>query len=323
MSTASKRKRVQVLYTGGLPVETPLPSEEAKTILSDYLELQFVADAEVLVIDQLPGANVQPDLAARIVTAINDSYKKFDGFVVIHSMDQAINTACLLQFLIKRLGKPVVFTGAPLGGEVHDLSNPITSMDDQVFQRMGLRTNLITAVQLASMDWSGIVLTYGEHAVRAARALEYNSVEGLRMYSFRETPLANVRFGIQISSQAPARTSKSFEFTDQFSPHVAVLDMYPGHHCDAKYIPPNTEALIIRGYHQHALPAGFTMPTDIPVILSTHSTLSIDQPNVRVMNTVTTPVAIAKTMTVLPTATGIDDFFKKFAIARHDEFVTL
>lgn len=323
MSNASTRKRVQVLYTGGLPVVSPLPPEEAKTILSDYLELQFVADAEVLVIDQLPGANVDWDLASRIATAMNDSYDDFDGFVVIHSMDKSAYTACLLQFLIKKLGKPVVFTGAPLGGEVHDLSNPMASMDDQVFQKMGLRTNLITAVQLASMDWSGIVLTYGEHAVRAVRALEYNTIEGLRFFSFRETPLANVRFGIQVSSQAPVRTTKPFEFSNEYSPEVAVVDMHPGHDCTAANIPPNTKALIIRGYHQHALPIGFAIPTDIPVILSTHSTLPISQPNVLIANTVTTPTAIAKTMTLLPISSDIDDFFKKFTIPRHDEFASL
>lgn len=323
MSTASTRKRVQVLYTGGLPVESPLPPEEAKTILSDYLELQFVADAEVLVIDQLPGANVGWDLPGRIVSAMNDSYDEFDGFVIIHSMDKAVYSACLLQFYIKSLGKPVVFTGAPLGGEVHDLSNPMASMDDLLFQKMGLRTNLITAVQLASMDWSGIVLTYGEHAVRAVRALEYNTIEGLRYHSFRETPLANVRFGIQVSSQAPKRTNVPFEYSDLYSPRVAVVDVQPGHNCTIDNIPSDTEALIVRGYHQHILPQGFTLPTDIPVILSTHSTLPVPQPNVQIVNTVTLAAAIAKTMTLLPIASDIDDFFKKFNVPRHDEFASL
>lgn len=323
MPTASTRKRVQVLYTGGLPVESPITPAEAKTTLSEYLELQFVADTDVLVIDQLAGANVQWDLPGRIAQVIQDSYKEFDGFVIIHSMDNAVYTACLLQFFIKSLGKPVVFTGAPLGGEVHDLSNPMASMEDQLFQKMGLRTNLITAVQLASMDWSGVVLTYGAHAVRAVRALEYNTVEGLRFSSFRETPLANVQFGIQMSQQAPKRTSKPFQFSNEFSPEVAIVDFYPGESSPVITAPEAAKALIVRGYHQQTLPANTTLPTDIPVIISTHSTLTVSQPNVTVVNTATFAAALTKAMVVLPHTSGVEDFFRQFNSPLHDEFASL
>lgn len=323
MTNASSRRRVRVLYTGGLPVSERYTAEEAKNLLSGYLDLQFVADADVVVIDQIVGANVQWNLTERIAKAIDESYVAYDGFVVIHSMDNVVYTACLLQFFMVRLGKPIVFTGGPLGGDQQELPEEMANLEDQVFQKMGLRTNLISAVQLASIPWSGVALAFGPLAVRAIRALEHNTAEGLKFTSFDEPPLANIQFGVQVGSHAPRFSKKSLQLNLAYDDAVTVLDVHMAENNTELQYPKQTKVLLLRGYHQQALPAGLQLPEDIPVLISTHSTIPFDQPNVQIVNTASFPTALTKSMITLPKVGSIKEFFEVFYQPLHDEFIEL
>ena len=43
---------------------------------------------------------------------IQENYRKFDGFVIVHGTDTMAYTASALSFMLENLGKPVILTGS-------------------------------------------------------------------------------------------------------------------------------------------------------------------------------------------------------------------
>ena len=112
---------------------------------------------------------------------IEENYKNYDGFVVLHGTDTMSYSASALSFMLENLQKPVIFTGSQL---------PIGDL------RTDAKENLITSVQLASLKKDGIaiikeVCLYFEHKLfRGNRTTKINADHFKAFASKNFPPLA-------------------------------------------------------------------------------------------------------------------------------------
>ncbi|MBI4407117.1 MAG: asparaginase [Candidatus Kerfeldbacteria bacterium] len=262
---------ILVIYTGGATG----PNIEAQ--LKDYLELQLVATVDITLLADIAGADVPYSLSTDIAKTIFNGYHKYDGFVVVHSVDNVLYTANLLAFQLYPLGKPVIFTGTTLAEDFFTLPNNNNfSGDEQVmYRKMSLRTSLVTAVQLATQNVSGVLLAYGPRIVHAVRALESTNTDHIGFTSWQAEDVATVRFGIELTTNTgQPRQSVSPELQAGVDPRVIVLRREP--QPDTLIIPPETKAVLMHAYQDQLLPRKLVLPPGIPCfVLGTQGRLDL------------------------------------------------
>lgn len=309
---SAKRKRVQVLYAGGIEFVEPYSIAKASTILNNYIDLQFVADADLTILDHQAGMNAAWDTAVRIGESIFRTYDEYDGFVVLRSSDNVIYITNLLAFLFERLGKPVIFTGSTT-------TRTDAQPAKEIVHEMNIRTNLVSAIQLATMDFGGVILSYGTHGISAVRAIDQ------RRYCpdyFRSVHIESEAqtFSMAFAKNTPARHSLSPKFQTMFDPAVAVVSLLPG--VTRVSLPVGAKALVVEGGVEHAVPSNVVFPSAIPVILCTNQTnVTLVQENVIVAHGITVTAAFTKTMVCLATTKTLAEFKKRFRHNDAGEFV--
>lgn len=301
---SAKRKRVQVLYAGGIEFIKPYSSVRASTILTNYLDLQFVADADLTILNHQASIDAHWDLAVRIGETIFQTYDQYDGFVVIHGSDQVIYIANLLTFLFERLGKPVVFTGA-------STRQPDTEPVLEMVHEMNIRTNLVTAIQLATMDCSGVLLAYGAEIVPAVRALDQRYYSSDCFSTIPSGSGAQHQFTIPLAADFPGRHNLTAKFQSQFSDQVLLLQLLP-QSGKTVVIPSGTEAIVIVGGIEQAVPTDLVLPSDIPIVVCSPADLVAAADNIISAKGMIWPAALAKTMVCAANTTTLAEFKKRF-----------
>lgn len=91
--------------------------------------------------DPIDSSDMNPEHWVTIAEVVEKNYDDFDGFVILHGSDTMSYTASALSFMLKNLNKPVILTGSQL---------PIGDL------RTDAKENLITAIQIASLQDNGI-----------------------------------------------------------------------------------------------------------------------------------------------------------------------
>lgn len=114
--------RVLVLCTGGtigmIPKNprdpgSPLvaaPWERLRTLLPAFDRLPVTADFEP--VNPVDSSDMTPGHWIRLAERIAEEYRSYDGFAILHGTDTMAYTASALSFMMERLAKPVVLTGA-------------------------------------------------------------------------------------------------------------------------------------------------------------------------------------------------------------------
>jgi L-asparaginase len=62
----------------------------------------------------IDSSNVTPSFWVKLATVIEENYRMYDGFVVLHGTDTMSYSASMLSFMLENLDKPVIFTGSQL-----------------------------------------------------------------------------------------------------------------------------------------------------------------------------------------------------------------
>ncbi len=222
----TENKGVCVIYTGGTlgmvrSAEGYVPARDLDRLLTAKMpELRAAGMPPYEVIDHGPpidSANVTPrfwyDLAAQ-VAALEDRY---DGFVIIHGTDTLAYSASALSFLLARLAKPVVVTGAQI---------PLSEI------RNDAHANLLAAILVASLGrTSEVSVVFGRRLLRANRTTKIRSTALDAFDSPSAPPLANLGTEIRfrdISEPAPAVAAAWFELPAYLQKNVALLPVFPG-----------------------------------------------------------------------------------------------
>lgn len=225
------RPKILMIYTGGTigmkenPVTKALEPVDFEHLLENVPKLKML-DYDIdyhqfgIPIDS---SDITPKHWGGIVKVINDNYRSYDGFVVLHGTDTMAYTASALSFMLKQLSKPVIITGSQLPiGEV----------------RTDGEENLITALQIAAAkDRDGkpmvreVAILFENYLWRGNRSTKRSAdnFDAFRSNNYPE--LAKIGLGITYNKEALWRspaTDAPLEVHYDMDSNVVCLDLFPG-----------------------------------------------------------------------------------------------
>lgn len=216
METIERQKKILCIFTGGtiaMDSETLSELHKADEILNYVPELKKIADIDFCQIINVDSVEMTPAFWAEIAEKIYDEYDNYYGFVVVHGTDTMVYTASALSFLLRNLGKPVIFTGSQI---------PLHS-----YLASDARNNLINAVRYAQMDIAEVCIFFGSVLLRANRAKKVSGVDINAFASFAQDPLGHVGIKLNISRDAVTRSSSRPLLYKDLVTNVFLLKIYP------------------------------------------------------------------------------------------------
>ncbi len=205
-------------------------SEDQKTLVPFNLDFILAYVPELNKLDAkldsysfekpIDSSDIQPTDWTRIGNVINENYKSYDGFVLLHGSDTLAYTASALSFMLEGLRKPVILTGSQL---------PIGMI------RTDARENLITAVEIATQtinDEPAVqeVAVFFEDLLYRGNRIKKLSTEAFEAFFSPNYPvLAEAGVSINFNhSELWASTAHDFKLNDGFDQQVVVLTLFPG-----------------------------------------------------------------------------------------------
>ena len=177
---------------------------------------------EVLTFEPIDSSNVTPELWVRLARLIQEHYKEFDGFVILHGTDTMSYTASALSFMLQNLDKPVVFTGSQI---------PIGVL------RTDGRENLMTAIEIASArnDRGALVpevsLYFQNRLFRANRTTKHSAEQLNAFRSDNYPPLADVGVKIHYNFpyiRVPQTPTRKLRISTELDTNVMIVKIFPG-----------------------------------------------------------------------------------------------
>ncbi len=156
-----------------------------------------------------------------LATIIEESYDRFDGFVVLHGSDTMSYTASALSFMLQHLAKPVIFTGSQL---------PIGDL------RTDAKENLITSIQIAALCEKGkpkiaeVGLYFEYKLYRANRTTKITAEHFEAFASLNYPPLAESGVHLSINEAALLKPNrrKKLKVHKNLESHIVLMKMFPG-----------------------------------------------------------------------------------------------
>ena len=166
-------------------------------------------------------SNVDPEVWVKMAEIIEEGYKDFDGFVVLHGTDTMAYSASALSFMLENLGKPVILTGSQL---------PIGLL------RTDGRENLITAIEIAAAKENGeaavpeVCIYFDNKLTRGNRTTKMSAEHFDAFNSPNYPPLAEVGLHLRYSKNLISYPGKDQKLVvhKSFDNNVAILKLFPG-----------------------------------------------------------------------------------------------
>ena len=220
---------ILLIYTGGTigmvkDFKTgSLKAFNFKNLLDRIPELQLL-DCNIDTVtfkNPIDSSNMKPEYWVRIAEIIETNYNKFDGFVVLHGSDTMSYTASALSFMLENLAKPVIFTGSQL---------PIGDL------RTDAKENLITSIQVASMQYKGkpaikeVCLYFEYKLYRGNRTIKLNAEHFQAFASLNYPDLAESGVHLKINYEYLFKPNlrKKLKVNKNLDENIAILKLFPG-----------------------------------------------------------------------------------------------
>ena len=248
------KPRVLILFCGGTIIMkegedgslTPPSREEAiETLKAIEKRLNVIAEYDIHFVENIDSSNMTPSDWDHILSAIEENYDAYDGFVVTHGTDTMAYTSSALSLAIKNLGKPVVLTGSQIPG-------PRIETD--------ARRNLVNAMKLATMDVSGVFVVFDERVILGSRASKASESKLDAFVSINAQDAGEIRADIHLNPALPRRRFDKAAFYPGFEPDIQILTLTPGSDpSDLVFLLQNkrTRGIIIMAYGTGNLPHDF------------------------------------------------------------------
>ncbi|MBN1953329.1 MAG: asparaginase [Bacteroidales bacterium] len=229
MITRNESKSLLIIYTGGTigmvrdPRTGSLQPLPFSNMVDEIPELKsssyhLTSYAFTPLIDS---SNVSPEVWVKIARLIEENYKRFDGFVILHGTDTMTYSASALSFMLENLGKPVVFTGSQLPIDI---------------PRTDAKKNLLTAIDIAAAEKNGkpaiheVTIFFQNILYRGNRTIKHNAEEFKAFQSYNYPVLAES--GVHIRFNYPSLLkndhSAAFKVSTKIDTNVMLLKIYPG-----------------------------------------------------------------------------------------------
>lgn len=225
------QKSILLIYTGGTigmkqdPETLALVPFNFDQITEEVPELKkFGYNIDSISFDPLiDSSDVVPAFWTNLANILEENYKKYNGFVILHGTDTMSFTASALSFMLKDLEKPVILTGSQL---------PIGML------RTDGKENLISSIEIAAAtDKNGhprvpeVCIYFESQLYRGNRTTKY-SAENFRAFMSPNYPvLADVGIHIRYNESLiryPKKWGNTLKVLKNFSTNVAILKIFPG-----------------------------------------------------------------------------------------------
>ncbi|MBT8271385.1 MAG: asparaginase [Flavobacteriaceae bacterium] len=221
--------KILIIYTGGTigmiknPESGVLQAFDFDHLLEKIPEINLLnCTFESTALEQpLDSSNMNPSHWATIAKIVEDNYKSFDGFVILHGSDTMSYTASALSFMFENLDKPIILTGSQL---------PIGDL------RTDAKENLITALQIASLRKDGKALVrevclYFEYKLyRGNRTTKINAEHFQAFASLNYPDLGESGVHLKIKERYLSRFSDDQPFSVHYAleDQIALIKLFPG-----------------------------------------------------------------------------------------------
>ncbi|MFT7334595.1 MAG: L-asparaginase [Porticoccaceae bacterium] len=225
----NSKAKILLLYTGGTigmrkDFETgALKAFNFSKLLNRIPELkQLECEIETISFEEpIDSSNMNPEEWVKIASIIQENYKEFDGFVVLHGSDTMSYSASALSFMLENLSKPVVFTGSQL---------PIGDL------RTDAKENLITAIQIASLRENGqavvseVCLYFEYKLYRGNRTTKINAehFKAFTSPNYPELVESGVNLKIRRELLLSRQQNKELIVHESLDNNVVIVKMFPG-----------------------------------------------------------------------------------------------
>lgn len=223
------KPKILLIYTGGTigmvkDFETgALKAFNFKKLLKNIPELKLL-DCEIDTVsfeEPIDSSNMNIVHWQKMAQIIEENYKNFDGFVILHGSDTMSYSASALSFMLENLTKPVIFTGSQL---------PIGDL------RTDAKENLITSIQIASLQHKeksviNEVCLYFEYKLYRGNRTTKVSAEHFNAFSspnFPELVESGVHLKVNKDILIKNSTNKTLKVNTCFDDNVLILKLFPG-----------------------------------------------------------------------------------------------
>ena len=302
------RKKILLLYCGG--VELPDSNQKGLTQwLDSFLELKMMADIKPKFIYDGPGSGISRKEWQDIVLNIKENFKKYDGFIITHGLDNLLLSSSLTSYLIQRLGKPVIFTGSPLIENKSKIKKPIKKIFKE-YESLGIKANLINAVQVATMDISGVSLMFGNRLLNPVRTIQTFDSNLNIFSSWQVKDLGKIQFGIQLHSSVPKRINVKPKYFTDFNDQIKIIDPGLGLQSNLE-ISENTKGILIKSFQEDPSSIIKIIKTNLPILVYTQGNFK-ETNNIISARGYTYEAALAKFMWVLGKTNNIKEIRRAF-----------
>lgn len=275
--------------------------------MKEVPELNIIADIEPHFVFGDNASEVTPQVWVDLAKKVAEIYADVDGVVILHGIDTMIYTGAMLSFMLQNLAKPVVLTGSPLIGQMKSSADLAGSVPD--YRNLGIRANLINALQLATMDIAEVVIAYGSRITRANQTIKsiYPSINFFEPYG--EGLLGKVDFGIKLFDHTRKRSKAKLKLENTIDDRLCTMRLTPISRAEplGALLSGPCRALLIRTYGTKLFPDSFTpylrlaLEKGVPIVA--HNLYAVpksrDRDEFIVVNNMTYESTLAKSLWIL------------------------
>ena len=210
-------KKILLIATGGTiashrTASGLAPGLTAKELLAQVPDVESFCRVETTEPMSLDSTNISPGDWLTLAGVIEESYDRFDGFVVCHGTDTLAYTAAALSYLIQNTRKPIVLTGA---------QRPIDREDTDA------RQNLFDSFLYACSGDSGVCIVFGGRVIAGTRAKKTRTKSYNAFSSINFPDIAEIR-DRRVARFIPWQGSGGPAFTRELDTGVALIKLIPG-----------------------------------------------------------------------------------------------
>lgn len=205
----SKQKKVALFYLGALP---GFSKDDFFDWLKQMPELGIIANISPFFVFEEDPVNITSKTWLKLATELKKRAKNFDGFVVLHGVNNLLATANAVAFLLPNFLKPIIFTGGRSSRLQSDLS-----------QESGIKANLINAVQIATLKLTEVGIVSGNRLLRASQT-DFAARDWLNLYEAAPSGiLGKIDFSIRIFDKNLRHITHQIKSTFKLSDKVIYL----------------------------------------------------------------------------------------------------
>ena len=189
------RKKLLFITTGGTiaSVRTPQglrPVLSSGELLDQMPALGALCDFDTRALCSIDSTDMTPAHWLAMARAIEESYDRYDGFILCHGTDTLAYSAAALSYLVQDSAKPIILTGSqqPISGEITDAKknlwdSVVCAIDDESRGVMVVFGGLVIAGTRAKKN-----KTISYDAFASVNFPHLAQVQGDRLVRYIETP---------------------------------------------------------------------------------------------------------------------------------------